>query len=73
MIEAYREASVKTRFELSTLSIPATVKTIIDRGEANARLRGELHLAGRAAARRLPFAAERRIDLPGEGAGRPPA
>jgi hypothetical protein len=56
------------------LSIPGTVKSIIERGEARARIRGTLHLAG--GPRTVPFEGETLIDLPGEGhapGGAPPS
>jgi LEA14-like dessication related protein len=73
-IEGFREASVRTNFELSMLSIPGTVKSIIERGEARARIRGTVHLAG--GPRTVPFEGETLIDLPGEGrapGGAPPS
>jgi LEA14-like dessication related protein len=70
-IEGFRDATVQSKFELSMLSIPATIKAIRDRGEARARIRGQLHLMGGLVPRRVPFEAEARIDLPGDGT--PPA
>jgi LEA14-like dessication related protein len=56
----YEEAEVTSRFDLSLLSVPFAVKSILDRDEVDAHVEGAFFVKGQ---KPMPFASDARVNL----------
>ena len=59
-VEPYQDQEVVSRFDLSLLSLPGVVKSVLGEKQADAHVEGLFYIKGQ---NPLPFASDARIDL----------